>query len=608
MSRPAAGLVIYLLLISAMVMLIPVSPAVGSTGNPTLGVTDTDSTQPTTYTPGAAYVNVTAGSDNAKTDGSTTGFFAIDFGTFGGSQLVSFSGSQFTLYFSKDGLSQVSTGDVRYPGSTFFTVADLTTNAGWHTVHETLGDFHVGQTTGGQEVVVGPLPVNVSNAYQYIKVFDGSTTAIAVGSQTVKLQPNLTLSATSGPAGKGVLVTGGGFPSNKVIELTYSYTYYPWNGASSTKSGNWTTNLSTSSGTFIFSGVMIDAKQVYNPNSGLVPSTPIVIAAKYQASPHALLASATFNEKSRVLTGVLSFDSTGFPADVRNLPPGPYGNGTSTAGANLAQSVNVNVVGSMNIAGNNWLPGTPVTLWIGSTQVGSAVANGTGYFNATITVPVLPQGTYVFQAANSGIAYKFNVAVLPTMTLSPTSGSVGSTVTVQVYGFPANSMFFVYWHEKTLGDAKWYQVSHGTTGPSGTFNESVAFNVPSAYGGVHSVSASTANVTTSSPSSPTTTLTTDSYTVGASSSTTTTTTTVTTTASTTLTVSLTTTQSQTITQTVTQTGTVTQTSTQTQISTQTTTTTEVATSDLTYSYVGLGAAGIAIAGLAFMLLRGRMAR
>jgi hypothetical protein len=416
------------------------------------------------------------------------------------------------------------------------------------------------------------------------------------------------LSPTSGPAGTPVTVTAGGFPPSTLIELTYSYAFYPFGGGTTTHSGNWTTSVNSGSGSFASTFAMLDSKQAYNPNSGVQAMSAITIMAKVQASPHTLLASAAFNENTRVLTGVKSFASGGGVVDFNNPPPGPYGNDTSGAGSNLLQPIGANVLGTLNIAGNHFMASSTVNFLVNSAPVGSAMTNATGHFNATISVPVLPSGTDTVKVVNNGVTYVFSINILPTLVLTPSTGPVGTHVTAQAYGFPANTKWFLYWHEHALGDLTWYQVAHGTTGATGSFNVTVSFTVPNAYGGGHSVSASTTNVTTSSPGSPAGTVALVPFTITASTGTTVT---ATTTQSTTVTQSTTqtVTQPSTLTTVSTQSTTSTRSTTQTQVSTQeTTTTTSEPVSTATYATLGAVTIVIAaVAALAAWVLRGRRA-
>jgi hypothetical protein len=599
LSRPAAGLLVSLLLLSTLFSVIPIAPVHGSSGVPSIGVLDSR-TAPTTFTAASSFVAVVAGTDTASADNTTAGFFAIQFSG------VTFSGSQFYLYLSKDGFSDISATDVKYAG--IFNVANLGGTYGVLPVQAN-GTFYAG-LVGGVKTLEGPLPTQISSDYKYVKVFDGSTTAVAVTAQHVNVQPGLTLTPTSGPAGTPVTVSAGGFPSDRLIDLTYSYVYYPWSGSSTTRRGNWTTGVNTGSGSFNSTFPMLDSKQGYNPNSGVQAVSHIDILAKYQASPHSLLASAAFDEKTRVLTGVISRNSGGGVIDRNNLPPGPYGNDTSAAGSNLLQPVDANVLGTLNIAGDDSMVNSTVTFLFGTTLAGSYVTDGTGHFNATIIVPMLPAGTSQLSVINDGVTYVFAVFILPTLTLMPSSGTVGTEVTVHAYGFPANTQWFLYWHEHSFGDSTWYQVAHGETGATGAFNVPVSFVVPQSYGGTHAVSASTTNASTSSPNAPGTTEALASFAISStsgSSSTVTVTTTEPTTLTQPTTQTATVTQSSTITRTSILPTTVTQPTTMTETSVQTTTAAGPSSISLS-TYAELAALTIvvsALAALAAWMLRGR---
>jgi hypothetical protein len=511
--------ILTLLLVSALLMVLPVMQVHGSTGHPTLGVTNTYATQPATYTAGTTYVNVTAGSNAAMTDGSTSGYFAIDFGTFGGAQLVTFSGAQFSLYLSKDGLAQISSTDIKYAGPSLFSVSDLTTNSGWHAITETNGTFYIGQTTGGDEVITGPIPIKISNDYKFIKIYDGSTTSVAVSAQAIFIQPGLTLTPSAGPAGTAVTAFGGGFPSSKVIDLVFSYAFINWQGVTSFPIGNWTTGVNTGSGFFSYTAPMIDSKQAYNPlSSSVQPISYINILAKYQSTPHYVLAAATFDEYTRTFTGVVTYNAGKGVLDNDNVPAyGPYGNDSNYGEGliGLMQPIGANVLGTINIAGNHSVVNSPVQFWIGSTEIGSTTTNGYGYYNATLPIPILPAGNIVLKVINNGVTYEFTIDILPTLVLTPSNGTVTTHVTAAAYGFPANSMFYIYWYQYSYYTYNWYQVAHGTTGADGTFNVTVAFNVPHAYGGPHDVAATNANFSVSSDYPPGITTATTTFTVTA---------------------------------------------------------------------------------------------
>src|SRR5579875_1951680 len=178
-----------------------------STGTAGLGVVDKPYlNQVSSFTAASASVSVKGGSSTVvAVDGSpTTGYlvFVLDG--------VTFSGSQFYLYISKDGLSQISPGDFRFAGP--FNVADLAGSPKNVTAGYSIG------TVLGHKLVAGPIPTHLSQGNYYIKVYDGSSTSVAVSAP----YPNIVLSPTSGPAGATVTISGYGFTSGGVVNITYS--------------------------------------------------------------------------------------------------------------------------------------------------------------------------------------------------------------------------------------------------------------------------------------------------------------------------------------------------------------------------------------------------
>jgi hypothetical protein len=220
-----------------------VAPVYASTGAPKLGA----AYPPTAVVPPATTgfnltiattsVNVTAGtaSVTAVDTSPTTGYFAIVF-NINGTNLVTFSGSQFLLYFSTNGFSQISSGDIEYAGP--FNVAQLQGSYQAYTIPvnssyftTSTATFYVGTATvytphkSTAELIVGPIPLKISSAYEYIKIFDGSTTSVAVSIQTVNIQPNFVASPASGVAGQTLTFVGGGFPANMTVNVNATYTY-----------------------------------------------------------------------------------------------------------------------------------------------------------------------------------------------------------------------------------------------------------------------------------------------------------------------------------------------------------------------------------------------
>jgi len=490
-----------LLLFSAMILLIPIGIANGSTGHPLLGTVTTAATL-SGWAPATNTVNVIAGSSAASNDAGMTfaNHFAICFSGCAGASTV-FSGSQFYLYLSEDGLSEISPSDIRIAG--LFSVSALASTT-ITTSTEANGTYYLG-TVGGDELLSGPLPVKLSAEYIYIKIYDGSTTSVAVSSQTVSINPGLTVTPTSGPASTEVTISGGGFPSTAKIAINYTYTYYNWAGTESTKTGTWiSSGITNNNGWFTKTTPIADVKQVYNPGGevGVQPSTPITLSAVNASKlSHAFTptaGNAIFTETNRVFKQVVSYFPTGGVATF--VAKGTYGNDSNGVGSLLTNPIEVYYSGGLGIEGNYTAVGTTVTVSIGGTNLGSVTSNPTtGQYVVNVTLPSLTVGTHIVTVSNNGVTYQFTIYMNPTLILKPSSGPALTTTTeAYAYGFPTagsgfNGKVSIYWYEYSWGTPVNYFLVNGTVGSNGEFNNTggfVKFVAPLSYGGVHDVTAS----------------------------------------------------------------------------------------------------------------------
>lgn len=119
------------------------------------------------------------------------------------------------------------------------------------------------------------------------------------------------------------------------------------------------------------------------------------------------------------------------------------------------------------------------------------VASATGTFNATITIPSnTPGGSHTITVSDTTgktATAAFNVLVSGTITLSPTSGTAGTSVTVSGSNFSPNSAITIRLGTTTLSTAP----STVTTTSTGTF--SVTVQIPIATtAGTHTITATDA--------------------------------------------------------------------------------------------------------------------
>jgi len=424
----------------------------GITGNPWLGGLSL-STNNTGDIP-SQNIAVAAGSLNVSAvDGvpvANEGLVIIF--TYNGANLVTFSGSQFDLYMSRDGYASLSPGDIPYamgfdvsafssPFPTAIQISDSFLPNGRATFYQGNGTIN----GVSAEMLMGPIPLNITQDYRYIKVYDGG---VVVARQPIMVQPSLTLTPASGPAGAAVGVYGNALEANTQYNLTY---------------GN---------SSMAFAQVITDSKGSFSSTFNVrdtgadwttTPTTNVEIDLLNASG--SFVTNSFFSEPSRVfleLAGVV----------------GTFGNGTGP--------YNVNPLSNYAFAGNSFNPTSPVVFTIdGSTALGTTTANATGFFNATFTIPALAGGIHKVTVANALTTanFTFSINVLPTLVLTPARGDIGTRVTVQSQGF-APGPIYLYFENSTNN---YYWVLNSSVGSNGQINGTNTFIVPSMVGGNHTV-------------------------------------------------------------------------------------------------------------------------
>jgi len=392
---------------------------------------------------------------------------------------ITFSGSQFYLLLSANGLSEVSSGDIRY--TPLFNVASVTSTS---TILQVPGDAtYPGAWTVGQNWINGTTPLNVPGGTFYVKAFDGAVAALAV-TQGFPVTASLRIIPNAGSAGTSIIVSGNAFPANSLVNLTYldpltGPPYHTINNLTATNAlgqFNYTMNAPDLKGTTTAG------------DTGLpVPSDLIQFQATLNASTPVVY-TAVYNETRR---GLVQFGEPNPPGpavgSVQNAT-GIYGNLTS-----FTSTVSVGVFDTLRIAGNSFYPGAVAIRWDNSIDLGSATASNTGFFNTTVTVPATGVGVHNVTLIDNGlVAFVVFLSVEPSITVSPTSGPIGTVVTVTGYGFPASTGGNVY--NATVTFSGFGPDRNGSlTDANGQFTTTFAIPANSA-GGLHTITA-TANAT-----------------------------------------------------------------------------------------------------------------
>lgn len=483
MENKLSLVVMALLLLSVLFAYgVSITPVYASTGHPKVGAVQAGVPlanglyNVTDVLEASSNASIKAGSDMVEAlDGvSVSGYFALIF-AINDTHLVSFSGSMFDLYISKDGYSTISSDDIKYAEG--FSVSDLW-SAGLKNVNKTgdlfkggVGVFWIGTINDTSDdtryaVLIGPIPYKISGDFKYIKVFDGSTTSVAVSEQFLVILPSISLTPTSGPGGMEVTLEGYALEANELINIT--------------ENSELVAQVTTDDiGHFVYTWNIVDLQNDWS-GSGLIPTDTVNVEVKYNETG-STVDTVAYTEYTRAFLQVISLKAGDTSYDYLGSDLRGYGNGTIIVDAYVFDNVVV--------VGNFFNPTDDVVLKLGDNVLASVTPNATGYFNVTITVPELKKGPHEVDVWNAGVYYNFTINVLPTLILTPEEGPVGTVVTAKAYGFPAGNAS-LYWYEIELGDGKYYNLVNATVGDNGKFVGTVTFVVPHTYGGVpHEVTA-----------------------------------------------------------------------------------------------------------------------
>lgn len=387
---------------------------------------------------------------------------------FGG---VTWSGAQFYLMMSQDGFSQVSTGDSRY--SALFDVTNLTsTTISTYT-------YSGGSWTVGDNWVNGTIQKNLAGGNYWIKAFDGATTSVAVTDTYITITPAFFVSPTSGVPNSAVTLSGFAFKANALVNVSYSYFGNPGSYISIA------TLVSTNaSGIFEYSYNVADLKKALAAGDTLITTTEIYFRATDNATGTNYDAP-TYNQGIR---GLLQVKRTGAtPSEQLPSTGRMFGNLTDFTATGTLPITNVGVNSNIMIAGNNFFPGNLSLKWDNTALLATAAANNTGFFNATVTVPITPIGLHnITMIDANGQIFAIFLTVVPSVTLTPTSGRVGDVISATGYGFPASAGTTIVNATLAWPGLSAY-IASSITDATGSFTTS--FVVPQSTGGVITITA-----------------------------------------------------------------------------------------------------------------------
>ncbi|HEV2519298.1 MAG TPA: PKD domain-containing protein [Thermoplasmata archaeon] len=294
------------------------------------------------------------------------------------------------------------------------------------------------------------VPAATAGSHQ-LNVRDLTTLAGSGGAPSISLlvTPSLTLAPGSGPAGTIIDLIGGGFAGSTPVQIA-------WDNSPILCSAGQTASTAAD-GSFV---------------------CPIVVPTG-AVGPHSVTATDLASPPN---TALATYWTTSAPSGGA-APARPLA--TCNSGCSISLSTSSGPVGtSVTVTGTSFAATASVAVTWSPNAVAlcSATTSSGGGFSCSFLVPPAVQGTHTVTAADNAIPSNFNTAtftVSSQVTLSASSGVVGSSATASGSGFAASSSVTVTWSPGSI------TVCTATSNSSGSF--SCTFQVPSDVQGVHTV-------------------------------------------------------------------------------------------------------------------------
>ena len=365
--------------------------------------------------------------------------------------------------------------------------------------------------TTGTFIISGRIPTNATPGNHYIQV---STTPDAANILlfNVIIPTTFTLSPIIGNVGETISVTGSGFTPG-LISLY-------WNGATSafvsitadssgilsgtftvptTPKGTYTITTSSGYGSANF---QVNPKIVINPATGGVGDAVGLTGTGFAANSTVIISVATQTISTTspspiptTATGSFSctFAIPSIPGGI-NVVQATDGIGNSavtnfTTGPKISVSPATGGVGdNIIISGSGFSPFKPITFTIDGVALTVSPSTVTSdlngaFSNVSFVIPPVSGGTHSIKATDQdGHNNTATLTMMTKITVTPTTGTVGTQITVTGSGFAPSTPVSIYW------DAGASPVTNVTSSSTGTIS-GLTFNAPPSAKGVHTVKA-----------------------------------------------------------------------------------------------------------------------
>ena len=335
------------------------------------------------------------------------------------------------------------------------------------------------------------------------------TAADYVGAPTpsiYKINSTMTLSATSVAVGSSIMVSGTGFTANSTMSFLLDST--PLNANVSTDaSGKFTdVNLvipATYGGTHVIiardsenqsatANLSVTAAMKIGPSSGPANTTVSITGQGFLANSLVTIIydGVSITSISSLTSGVDGSFYTSFkvPASASGNHVITASDGTNTLSANFnslstatANPASGPVGTIITASGSGFKSKGSINIYYNGQQIWTATAITNGSFSETFKIPPAGIGAHSLIITDGINTQTFSFSVTPTANpISPTSGFIGTNITLSGNGFSASKGITVNYDSTPMT-----LTGSNTTDANGSFN--VSFNAPVSKGGNHSV-------------------------------------------------------------------------------------------------------------------------
>ncbi|MDV2989674.1 MAG: hypothetical protein P3T54_05970 [Dehalogenimonas sp.] len=361
-------------------------------------------------------------------------------------------------------------------------------------------------------VQVPPAPAG----YHSVLLKQGSAT-IATASTTFTVYPSISVTPTTAPVGSQVMVNGTGYALNSLVTLTLGtttlqpqITYLP-NGSFSASFtvppvARNTHNISAKDA---FNNINVNIASLavtpgianITPIEGKVGDTITVTGGGFTAGGSVQLYFDTVSEANLLKTITANASTSTNPGAISTtivIPAAARGNHniiardvsstTNTPGKVYTVTPKIiltpvsGAVGSaVTVTGSGFSANTSVSFeWDGSaiSGVAAVTTNATGGFTKTFNIPNATSGEHTITARDATGPAEAVYTVAAKITLNPTSGTAGSTVSVQGNGFQTIGTVSITYDNAVMTTA---------TLTNGTFT--ATFTIPGGVAGNHTIMA-----------------------------------------------------------------------------------------------------------------------